>query len=239
MDRLRESAQNMRIPFSYSDKEIANVILKLANCHDNNKEVTSTRITLTRGVGNRGLLPPSRIETDSTVIITVSSNSQVPQKSIGLIYSSITCDEGSLSAGIKTLAYTDNILAKMEAKDQGAHDAIILNTQGKIVSATASNIFVISEDREILTPSSDSGILQGVIRQLIFDICLENELSIEEKEILPEELVGKDLFLTNSLMGIQSAYLISDGYRESSNLELLDQLKGYYAEKIFRNFSTW
>ena len=76
----------------------------------------------------------------------------------------------ALSPRIKSLNYLNNILAKIEAKQAGALEAIMLNAQGHIAECTADNVFIVYQG-EIITPASSSGALKGITRGAIFDVA--------------------------------------------------------------------
>jgi len=140
------------------------------------------RLVLTRGVGDLGLAPwlcakpsyfviadkislyPPEYYENGLAIVTV------PTRRIG---------PGALPATVKSLNYLNNILAKMEAKQAGALEAIMLNEQGYVAEATADNVFIVHKG-ELLTPSSSQGALKGVTRSAIIDIA--EELAIPERE---------------------------------------------------------
>ena len=97
------------------------------------------------------------------------------------------------------------ILARKEAEDKGAHEALILNDLGHVCEGTASNLFWIEND-DIFTPPLSSGVLPGVTRKLIFQICESESLVCREKTIALEQLrKSTGIFLTLSSFGIIEA----------------------------------
>ena len=102
----------------------------------------------------------------------------------------------------KSLNFLENLLAKREAEDKGAEEAILLNTQGYLAEGAISNIFLL-KDKKIVTPSLNSGILPGITRQTILEICATLKIPLEERKVkLDELLAAEEAFLTNSLMEI-------------------------------------
>jgi aminodeoxychorismate lyase len=111
-------------------------------------------------------------------------------------------NEMSPLSNVKSFNYLENILARIEAKQQGYQDAIFLNTKGFLTSATVSNLFFVKKKR-VFTPSIDCGVLPGITRKVVFEICKEQGIKIIEGMFLPEELKEADeVFLTNTLMGV-------------------------------------
>lgn len=103
---------------------------------------------------------------------------------------------------IKSLNYLENILARSEAKKQGYNDNILLNTEGYLASASVSNLFFV-KGKKIFTPSLSCGILPGITRKAVFDICGRYGIKTEEGKFRPGDLKKADeVFLTNTLMGV-------------------------------------
>ncbi len=93
----------------------------------------------------------------------------------------------------KTFSYNQSIQARIEAKNAGFNDALLLNTQGKLCCGTTANILV-KRGPNWLTPSLNSGCLPGVMRQRGIDLNIIKETLIE---VSPED--DDEWFLINSL----------------------------------------
>ncbi|MEP9378974.1 aminotransferase class IV [Aquabacter sp. CN5-332] len=153
------------------------------------------RLTVTRGSGPRGVLPPAAPV--PTVLITAAPLA-APAPPARLVIAQITRrNEFSPLSGIKSLNYLDNILARQEAAARGADDAVLLNTQGRVAETTIANLFVVCGG-EMLTPPLGEGSLPGVMRAEVL------RLGAVERALMPEDLVrAEEIFLTSSL-GIRS-----------------------------------
>ena len=86
----------------------------------------------------------------------------------------------------------------MEADEQGADEALLLNTNGHIAEATSANVFWI-ENKTVCTPPLDSGALPGVTRGVVLELCHQLEISHTEKNITPELLPQVDGFFLTSI----------------------------------------
>lgn len=103
---------------------------------------------------------------------------------------------------LKTLNYLDNLMAREESRRQGWDEGLLLNTRGYLAEGTASNMFLVVRGR-LVTPDLKSGILPGIIRQVVLELAGEITLPCEERQVTPEELfMADEVFLTNSLMGV-------------------------------------
>jgi len=119
-------------------------------------------------------------------------------------------NEKSLLINHKTINYLENILEKKAALKEGYDDAMFLNSKEYITETTVANIFFINK-KEIYTPSVDSGILPGVVREKVFYIAEKKNIVLKEGHFSKEEIMNSEsVFVTNSLMGIMPVKLIDN-----------------------------
>ncbi|MDT8870439.1 aminotransferase class IV [Komagataeibacter rhaeticus] len=97
----------------------------------------SLRLTLTRGTGPRGLLPPAPVV--PTCLITATAG-MPPSTPVRLVTSTHRRDAAGVLSRIKSLNYLPSILARMEAAAQGADDALLLNHAGHVAETSASTL---------------------------------------------------------------------------------------------------
>lgn len=110
----------------------------------------------------------------------------------------------------KTTNYADNILARKEALVRGADEALLVNTCGNLTGGTVTNLFLV-EDGIVFTPPVTDGILPGIIRQKVLNLCAEINIPACEKTLNPLLLhLADEAFLTNSLLGIMPLHKIAD-----------------------------
>jgi branched-chain amino acid aminotransferase len=103
-----------------------------------------------------------------------------------------------LSPAIKSLNYLNNIMAKMEAKQYGALEAIMLNDQGFVAEGTGDNVFIVHKGK-LYTPAAQQGALRGITRDAIFGIAATLNLPIEEHDLTRYDLWNADeCFLTGT-----------------------------------------
>lgn len=195
------------------------------------------RLTVTRGGGSRGLLPP--IGPKPTVIITLTSySSAVVFEPTSLATSSVRRNELSPVSRLKSLAYLDNILALREAGERGARDALMLNAAGNVASSTVANIFAIFGG-ELATPPTSDGIIDGITRSLVLKHASEMGLTAVERSITMTEIKQADcVFLANSARFIQPVSRIDStlfDYDLKSKFEASYSLREIYNRYVIRN----
>lgn len=150
------------------------------------------RITVSRGIGARGLAIP---EAATPTLVIAVSDGLPPQAAISArICRTTRRNAHSPLSRIKSLAYLDNILALEEARANGADDAIMLNTDGALACASAANLFLV-KDGLLFTPRIEDGVLPGLKRE---DIISRMDVRVET---LDEAALQRadEAFLTNSL----------------------------------------
>lgn len=102
----------------------------------------------------------------------------------------------------KTLNFLENILAKKEAEEKGCQEAIFLTTDGLLAEGSISNIFIVKKGK-VLTPPLSCGILPGITRKTVIELCKKSDIPCQEKNITLGELFeAEEAFLTNSLREI-------------------------------------
>lgn len=97
-----------------------------------------------------------------------------------------------------TANYANSALARVEAIKAGFDEAIMLNSAGMVVEASAENIFVV-RDGELATPPTSIGALCGITRDSVMEIAKEHGIKCAERNIARDELYFADeVFLTGT-----------------------------------------
>jgi len=199
LERFEYSAKAILLDMPLTRKEWSDAICE--TCRLNGLRDGYIRAVVTRGVGDLGLAPwlcskPSYFVIAGKISLYPAEHYEkglaivtVPTRRIG---------PAALPATIKSLNYLNNILAKIEAKQAGALEAIMLNEQGFVAEATADNVFIIHKG-EMLTPSSSHGALKGITRSSIIDIARDLGIALREANLTRYDLWCSDeCFLTGS-----------------------------------------
>jgi branched-chain amino acid aminotransferase len=97
-----------------------------------------------------------------------------------------------------TANYANSALARVEALKAGFDEAIMLNSAGMVVEASAENIFIVKNEA-LATPPTTSGALGGITRDSILAIAKENAINYEIRDISRDELYTADeVFLSGT-----------------------------------------
>ncbi len=198
--RLRAGADLLGIPVPGDDQFLAGWIG--ATITGNALSECVVRVTLTRGAGARGIVPPPNPQT--TFVVTVAPLPPEAEPARLVIAKSTRRNEHSPLSRIKHLNYLDNILARREATALDADDAVLLNTAGRVAESTVANIFVLV-DGYMLTPPVEDGALPGIMRAEAIKLA-----KAEEREVSVDMLTrASEVFLTNAL-GVRPVIAIDD-----------------------------
>ncbi|MCX5887076.1 MAG: branched-chain-amino-acid transaminase [Proteobacteria bacterium] len=202
LTRLFDSLAIVHLSIPYTSVELGKAVNDTLEA--NQLQEAYIRLTVTRGRGGIGIDLP---EKPSPTIIIVARKfipypEQVYREGLKTGISGIKQNLSSSIARIKSLNFLDHILARIEARERGLDEAILLNTEGFVCEGAVSNIFIVRQG-SLITPDRESGILPGVTREVIIELALREGIRIEERKVKPSELKEADeCFLTNTLMEI-------------------------------------
>lgn len=204
LQRLFRSASLIGLDISknISDTKIAVYDTLLANSLAN----AYVRLTVSRGYGPIGIDPD--LCKEPTFVIMANNFKSYPKSyyedGIKLSISSVRKNlKEAINPLIKSLNFLNNILAKIEAKQADAQEAVMLNASGHLTECTISNIFFVDNNKILCTPSVECGVLDGITRALAIDLAIRNGITVKEGEFTPDDLCGaSEAFITNTSMEI-------------------------------------
>ncbi len=202
--RLRAGAVEIGLPLPWEDGELSEAVsrtLAAGGLAD-----AAVRLTVSRGVPQqRGLLPDP--EPRPSLVIQAHPFGGYPdhlyERGMHAITSAIPRNERSPLANVKSLSYLENVLARREAAERRADEALLRNTSGDLACASAANLFLVLGD-ELVTPDLGSGALPGTVRDLVLaELAPRLGLSVSERAVCPEEMeAAGEAFLTSALLGV-------------------------------------
>lgn len=200
-ERLRRSARAVFLDLPWSHEKAFSEVLRTIR-HAGAAGEHRIRLTVTRGTGDVSPDPASC--GDPNVIIFVTPLRTLPasvyENGVEVIVSSFYRSRQLGDA--KTGNLLRSVLAQREARAAGAFEAITLTSEGKISDGITSNICLIQGDR-LLTPSTASGILEGITRAVVLDLAKRAGLTVIEEVLDPGEIEkSNELFLTSSTRGV-------------------------------------
>ena len=207
--RLRRSADSVGIVVPVSDDVLAEEAR--AALRDAANEESYVRMMLTRGQGPVGLDPALASDPCRVVIVEPLQPLAATMYQQGVkVHCVRTVRASDAAHSAKIGNYLASALALEKAKRVGAHEALVVNSQGLVVEGTTSNIFAVAAG-ELVTPALEDGILAGITRQVVIEIAAKLEIPVRFQALAPDALARcEELFITSSIREILPVVQVDD-----------------------------
>ncbi len=229
LERMTRGADFLKIKCPFTPKEMQNFAGQLIE--QNQMPEAILRVVLTRGPGERGYTPGAGGK--PTVVMSLHAAPPLAAENPvrwSLVTSSIRIPAGDLMASFKTMSKLAQVMARMEAVENGADEALLLNTNGEVVETASGNLFWVSRNRVCTVPTG-RGLLPGITRAVVLEICQTLRLPTDQCIIKPEALRNTEgIFITQSAFGIVPVTAFNGELVASS--PLVDQIRLAYCEML-------
>ncbi len=199
LERLYDSAKSIMLQIPIPIETMKETVLE--TLRRNHLSEAYIRLVVTRGVGDLGLDPDKCPK--PSVIIIADKITLYPQKfyeeGLEIVTVSVRRNYSeAINPRIKSLNYLNNILAKIEGKQSGAEEVLMLNAEGYVVECSGDNIFWIKNE-VLVTPPVHMGILEGVTRNSVIDLARDAGMRVEERVFTRHDLyIADECFLTGT-----------------------------------------
>jgi branched-chain amino acid aminotransferase len=213
LERLARSAERLMIPLPISLETLSAEVHAALDAAGEGPWYV--RVVITRGTGPLNYDPSTAVEPLRVVIVAPLS---VPPRehyergiAVVLLSASRPTDDAR-AAGAKASNYLANLLAVHEAKQRGAHEALVVGRGGQVLEGASSNIFIV-QGGKVRTPEAQPGILVGITRATVLEAASAAGIEVEEGEILPADFDSADeAFITSSIREVMPVVRV-DGAR--------------------------
>lgn len=231
LERMTRGADFLKIKPPFAPKELQAFAEELIETNQMSEAIL--RVTLTRGPGERGYTP--RAEGRPTLVMTLHV---APPTENPLHWSLVTSSFRVLAAdplsSFKTLNKLTHVMARAEAAGQGADEALLINTNGEVAETASGNVFWVYHDKICTTPTG-RGVLPGVTRAVVLEICQALGLLTNKRVVKPGALKNSEgIFITQSALGIVPVATF-DGEPVVSS-PLVDQIFNAYREWLTKSY---
>ncbi|HZS11782.1 MAG TPA: branched-chain amino acid transaminase [Nitrospirales bacterium] len=199
VDRLFESTHIAMMKIPYDKKQVADAIVETVRA--NRLEACYIRPLVFIGYGVMGVYPgenPIRLAIAAWRWGTYLGEEALT-KGIRAKVSSFTRHHVNVSMTRAKLSghYINSILAKIEVKDAGIDEAILLDTEGYVAEGTGENVFIVRKGRLITTPLTS--ILEGITRASVMQLARERNIPVVEERFTRDAMYTADeMFLTGT-----------------------------------------
>ncbi len=199
IDRLYESAKTIMLDVPMMKGEMEEAVI--GTMKRNSLKDAYIRLIVTRGIGDLGL-DPRKCPKSSVIVIAGTINlmpKEAVENGIKTVITWVRRDPiDGTSHEVKSLNYLNSVLAKIEANNVGADEAIFLNPQGYVCEGTAENLFIIKKGRAI-TPPTYTGALPGITQIAVIEVASKMGIKVEIRPITAHELFNADeVFFTGT-----------------------------------------
>jgi len=227
LERMTRGADFLKIKPPFTPKELDKFAAQLVG--QNKMPDAILRVMLTRGPDERGYKFNGHGK--PTVVMTLHAAPSLENLAEwNLITSSFHIPASDALSSFKTTSKLLHVMARAEAAEKGADEALLVNTNGEVAETASGNIFWIYQD-SICTVPTGRGVLPGITRAVVLEICQSLGLPVNKRVIKPEALRNSDgIFVTQSALGIVPVASF-DGEPVAPS-PLVDQLAHAYHEML-------
>lgn len=205
LDRLEDGCRVLRLEMPNRAEEVKNAVMSLLEENGLSDEGDAyIRITATGGPSTGPKMLERKGPTGLLIIARPCEGypEHLYREGVSLVISGIKRNASSPLSSLKSSNYLDSLIARQEAIDQGADDAVMLTTAGNLAEATSSNLFIVREGN-VLTPDIGCGFLPGVTREAVIELCGKLGITCTPVMAGTDVLLSADeVFLTSSLMEV-------------------------------------
>jgi branched-chain amino acid aminotransferase len=197
-NRLKRSASLLGITLDWDERNPLRILHSLLV--RNGCDQARFRIIVTRGTGIIHRLEELRPTWVFTIEPFTPSDDAFYRAGVAAVLVSVVRNATAcLNPEIKSSNLLNNVLARREALARGAEEAILLNPKGYVAEGAHSNVFWVTEEGVLETPSQSVGILPGITRQKLIAIAREMGTQVREVESAPDALDrAREIFLSST-----------------------------------------
>ncbi|MDJ0812670.1 MAG: aminotransferase class IV [Woeseiaceae bacterium] len=210
LERMQNSAKALAFAAVPSNDDIRDAIFRTLEANGMRDEA-HIRLTLTRGEKVTSGMNPRFNQSGCTLIVLAEWKPPVySDEGIRVITASTRRNTPQcLDSKIHHNNLLNNILASIEANVANVDSAIMLDIQGFVSETNDTNLFLVSKG-VVRTPHADS-CLPGLTRAMVLEICRDNGIPAEERNLSLTELYAADEVFTTGTMGELTPVLEADG----------------------------
>ena len=200
LDRLERSAHALAI-VDLPPREKIIEELKRTLAANKMRDGVHIRLTLTRGVKITSGMDPRLNQSGATLIILAEHKAPVYSKAgLKLITASIRRPPPEvLDARIHHANLLNSILAKIEANNAGADDALMLDVNGFIAETNATNVFIVRKGD--LATSKVVACPEGITRATVIEIAATEKIRCVEADLSPVDVYSAEEMFCTGTMG--------------------------------------
>jgi len=198
LDRLERSLREIRLTMPVSRAALKLIFRQIARRNRLHNGLIYLQVT--RGAFRRDHPIPAT-KAKPTLILTarkIDTASAARNKANGIAIVT-TADERWARCDIKTTQLLANLLAKTDARKQGAYEAWLIDREGFITEGSSTNAWIVTGEGELITRALSHAVLPGVTRRVILEAAAAHQLKIVERSFTPDEArTAREAFISSA-----------------------------------------
>ncbi|MBX5167573.1 MULTISPECIES: D-amino-acid transaminase [unclassified Rhizobium] len=196
LNRLDRSLGELRIAWPMSRAALTQVIRETLRRNHVCNGLFYMQVT--RGVARRDHVFPAEGTTPSLVITAKSTDPKIiAAKNANGIRAITLVDNRWDRVDIKSVGLLPNAMARQQAKEAGAQEAIYVDGDRMVKEGAATNVWIVDSEGMLVTRPAEHGILRGITRTTLMDVAAKLGLQITERNFsVSEMLAAREVFLT-------------------------------------------
>ncbi|MGD6962641.1 D-amino-acid transaminase [Fictibacillus phosphorivorans] len=234
--RFEQSAKKLELAMPYDVSTFKKLTDELIS--KNNIENGMVYIQMTRGVAPRNHLYERNMQSVVTGFAKSVSLENIAKSQASGISTYLTEDIRWLRCDIKSLNLLGNVMAKRKAADFDCQEAI-QHKDGTVTEGSSSNVFIVINGTLKTHPSTNL-ILNGITRQIVITLALENGISVLEEAFSVVDLLNADeVFITSTTMEVTPVTKLVGSENQTYDIGPVTlKLQDHFKRQIKKNTSV-
>lgn len=200
LQRLRRSAELLQYVGMPSNETLVRELKRTLEANGMNDSV-HVRLTVSRGIKYTSGLDP-RINTKGCSFFILAEHKAPVYDKRGLTFHTASIRRpfaDVLNQHIHSCNQLTSILAKMEANEAGADDALMLDTEGNLAETNATHVFLVRGG--IVETPTTKACPEGITRMTVLELCESNRIPVRVRDIQESEVHEADEVFCTGTMG--------------------------------------
>ncbi len=179
MKRLLRSLGELDMPMRLTERALDVILNEVVR--RNRVQEGMVYLQITRGVAPRDHAWDTAIQ--PSIVVTAKSVDPAigHKKAESGVEIRTTADIRWRRCDIKSVSLLPNVLAKQQAREQGAYEAWFVDEEGFVTEGSSTNAWIVTKERVLITRALSSDILGGVTRLTLLGIAEQHQLKFEER----------------------------------------------------------
>lgn len=198
LDRLDRSLSELKIRWPMHRSALSLIMREVIRRNGVHNGLVYLQVT--RGVAPRDHFFPTPEPRPALVVTAKKLDAEAGAKRAQTGIKVITLPDNRWErVDIKTVGLLPNVLARQQARENGAQEAWFFDADGMITEGAATNAWIVTDDGKLVTRSAEFGILRGITRATVMDVAASMNLKVEERAFSVEEAhTAREAFITGS-----------------------------------------